>query len=107
VLDAGGLDMVGRAETMTETWLAGRPLIITPHAGELARLLSRLLGEIITAGRIGQDPLGCARQAAELTGAIVLLQGHHTVIAAPHGATGLHNAGAGRLATARAGDWVR
>ena len=104
VLDAGGLDMVGRAETMTETWLAGRPLIITPHAGELARLLSRLLGEIITAGRIGQDPLGWARQAAELTGAIVLLKGHHTVIAAPDGHTVLPEPGPASLATAGAGD---
>ena len=104
VLDAGGLDMVGRAETMTETWLAGRPLIITPHAGELARLLSRLLGEIITAGRIGQDPLGWARQAAELTGAIVLLKGHHTVIAVPDGHTVLPEPGPASLATAGAGD---
>ena len=104
VLDAGGLDMVGRAEAMAETWLAGRPLIITPHAGELARLLSRLLGEIITAGRIGQDPLGWARQAAELTGAIVLLKGHHTVIAAPDGHTVLPEPGPASLATAGAGD---
>ncbi|WP_209371472.1 bifunctional ADP-dependent NAD(P)H-hydrate dehydratase/NAD(P)H-hydrate epimerase [Brevibacterium renqingii] len=104
VIDAGGLDMVGRAETMADTWLGDRPLLITPHAAELARLLSRLLGEIITAGRIGQDPLGWARQAAELTGAIVLLKGHHTVIAAPDGHTVLPEPGPASLATAGAGD---
>ncbi|WP_210602949.1 bifunctional ADP-dependent NAD(P)H-hydrate dehydratase/NAD(P)H-hydrate epimerase [Brevibacterium oceani] len=104
VIDAGGLDMVGRAEAMAGTWLAHRSLIITPHAGELARLLSRLLGEIITAGRIGQNPAGWARQAAELTGTIVLLKGHHTVIAAPDGFVVLPEPGPASLATAGAGD---
>jgi hydroxyethylthiazole kinase-like uncharacterized protein yjeF len=104
VIDAGGLDMVGRAESMAGTWLADRPLIVTPHAGELARLLSRLLGEIITAGRIGQDPVGWAREAAALTGTIVLLKGHHTVIAAPDGLVVLPEPGPASLATAGAGD---
>lgn len=104
VVDAGGLDMIARAESMAGTWLADRPLIITPHAAELARLLSRLLGEIITAGRIGKDPLGWARRAAELTGAIVLLKGHHTVIAAPDGHVVLPAPGPGSLATAGSGD---
>jgi hydroxyethylthiazole kinase-like uncharacterized protein yjeF len=95
VVDAGGLDMIARAESMAGTWLADRPLIITPHAAELARLLSRLLGEIVTAGRIGANPMRWARRAAELTGAIVLLKGHHTVIAAPDGHSRPARAGAG------------
>jgi hydroxyethylthiazole kinase-like uncharacterized protein yjeF len=104
VIDAGGLDMVGRTEATAGTWLAERPIIITPHAGELARLLSRLLGEIITAGRIGEDPIGWARQAAELTGTIVLLKGHHTIIAAPDGRIVLPEPGPANLATAGSGD---
>ncbi|WP_152347326.1 bifunctional ADP-dependent NAD(P)H-hydrate dehydratase/NAD(P)H-hydrate epimerase [Brevibacterium sp. CFH 10365] len=104
IIDAGGLEMVGRAEAMVGTWMAERPIIITPHAGELARLLSRLLGEIITAGRIGQDPAGWARQAADLTGTIVLLKGHHTVIAAPDGLVVLPEPGPASLATAGSGD---
>ncbi|UVI35140.1 bifunctional ADP-dependent NAD(P)H-hydrate dehydratase/NAD(P)H-hydrate epimerase [Brevibacterium spongiae] len=104
VIDAGGLDMVGRAEAMIGTWMAERPIIITPHAGELARMLSRLLGEIITAGRIGQDPVGWARQAAEVTGTIVVLKGHHTVIAAPDGLVVLPEPGPASLATAGSGD---
>lgn len=104
VVDAGGLDMIARAESMAGTWLADRPLIITPHAAELARLLSRLLGEIITAGRIGANPMWWAQRAAELTGAIVLLKGHHTVIAAPDGHLVLPAPGPGSLATAGSGD---
>ena len=104
VVDAGGLDMIARAESMAGTWLADRPLIITPHAAELARLLSRLLGEIITANRIGANPIRWAQRAAELTGAIVLLKGHHTVIAAPDGHVVLPEPGPGSLATAGSGD---
>jgi hydroxyethylthiazole kinase-like uncharacterized protein yjeF len=104
IIDAGGLDMVGRAEAMAGTWMADRPIIITPHAGELARLLSRLLGEIITATRIGEDPIGWARQAAELTGTIVLLKGHHTIIATPDGHIVLPEPGPANLATAGSGD---
>lgn len=104
VLDAGALDMVARVESMQGTWLAGRPVILTPHAGELARLLSRLLGEIITSTRITADPVGWAREAARVTGMIVLLKGHRTVIAAPDGYCVLPSPGPASLATAGSGD---
>ncbi|SMX68814.1 NAD(P)H-hydrate dehydratase [Brevibacterium antiquum] len=104
VLDAGGLDMVGRAESVKGTWLAERPVVLTPHAGELARLLSRILGEIITASRINSDPIGWAQMAARLSGCIVLLKGHQTVIAAPDGFCVLPEVGPASLATAGSGD---
>lgn len=104
VLDAGALDMVGRAESVKGTWLAERPVVLTPHAGELARLLSRLLGEIITSSRINADPIGWAQRAAHSSGCIVLLKGHQTVIAAPDGFCVLPEAGPASLATAGSGD---
>ncbi|SMX98980.1 MULTISPECIES: NAD(P)H-hydrate dehydratase [unclassified Brevibacterium] len=104
VLDAGALDMVGRAESLKGTWLAERPVVLTPHAGELARLLSRLLGEIITASRINADPIGWAQRAAQSSGCIVLLKGHQTVIAAPDGFCVLPEVGPASLATAGSGD---
>ncbi|GAA1850525.1 NAD(P)H-hydrate dehydratase [Brevibacterium marinum] len=104
VLDAGALDMVGRTESAKGTWLADRPVVLTPHAGELARLLSRLLGEIITASRINVDPIGWAQRAAELSGCIVVLKGHQTVIACPDGFSVLPEAGPPSLATAGSGD---
>ncbi|WP_413333981.1 bifunctional ADP-dependent NAD(P)H-hydrate dehydratase/NAD(P)H-hydrate epimerase [Brevibacterium sp. GP-SGM9] len=104
VLDAGALDMIARVESMQGTWLAGRPVLLTPHAGELARLLSRLLGEIITSTRITADPVGWAREAARVTGMIVLLKGHRTVIAAPDGYCVLPAPGPASLATAGSGD---
>ncbi|MGO2811074.1 NAD(P)H-hydrate dehydratase [Brevibacterium sp. BDJS002] len=104
VLDAGALDMVGRAESVKGTWLAERPVVLTPHAGELARLLSRLLGEIITSSRINADPIGWAQRAAQSSGCIVLLKGHQTVIAAPDGFCVLPEVGPASLATAGSGD---
>ncbi|MBM6589014.1 NAD(P)H-hydrate dehydratase [Brevibacterium sp. RIT 803] len=104
VLDAGALDMVGRAESVKGTWLAERPVVLTPHAGELARLLSRLLGEIITSSRINADPIGWAQRAARSSGCIVVLKGHQTVIAAPDGFCVLPEAGPASLATAGSGD---
>lgn len=104
VLDAGALDMVGRAESLKGTWLAERPVVLTPHAGELARLLSRLLGEIITSSRINADPIGWAQRAAQSSGCIVLLKGHQTIIAAPDGFCVLPEVGPASLATAGSGD---
>ena len=104
VLDAGALEMVGRADSVRGTWLAKRPVVLTPHAGELARLLSRILGEIITSSRITADPIGWAKRAAKLSGCIVLLKGHQTVIACPDGFCVLPEAGPASLATAGSGD---
>lgn len=104
VLDAGALEMVGRAESVKGTWLAERPVVLTPHAGELARLLSRLLGEIITSSRINADPIGWAQRAARLSGCLVVLKGHQTVIACPDGFCVLPEAGPASLATAGSGD---
>ncbi|GAA1631781.1 MULTISPECIES: bifunctional ADP-dependent NAD(P)H-hydrate dehydratase/NAD(P)H-hydrate epimerase [Brevibacterium] len=99
VLDAGALDLVGHDEPD-----ANRPVVLTPHAGELSRLLSRLLGEIITSRRVAADPLHWARKAAAVTGHVVLLKGAQTVIACPDGFAVLPSPGPASLATAGSGD---
>lgn len=108
VLDAGAIEMVGHAEATpipgAAGRLRGRPVVLTPHAGELSRLLSRLLGEIITAGRVAADPLLWARRAAADTGHVVLLKGSRTVIACPDGFAVLPAPGPASLATAGSGD---
>ncbi|MEL7583136.1 bifunctional ADP-dependent NAD(P)H-hydrate dehydratase/NAD(P)H-hydrate epimerase [Brevibacterium sp. LS14] len=108
VLDAGAIEMVGHAEATPVPGAAGRlrgrPVVLTPHAGELSRLLSRLLGEIITAGRVAADPLLWARRAAADTGHVVLLKGSRTVIACPDGFAVLPAPGPASLATAGSGD---
>ncbi|WP_152187718.1 NAD(P)H-hydrate epimerase [Georgenia satyanarayanai] len=95
VLDAGALALAPERLTATT--------VLTPHAGELARLLSTR-GERTSRADVEAAPLDLARRAAVLTGAVVLLKGPTTVVAAPGGA-GLSQAdGTPWLATAGTGD---
>jgi NAD(P)H-hydrate epimerase len=72
--------------------------VITPHAGELGRLLD-VDGEEIAAHR-----LACARRACEQSRAIVVLKGDDTIVASPDGLTAISRGGAPALATAGTGD---
>jgi NAD(P)H-hydrate epimerase len=96
LLDADGLNAhAGRLES-----LAGRPAptVLTPHAGELGRLLERESAEI------GAHRLASAREAAKRSEAIVVLKGDDTLVAAPDGRVGVNRGGAAALATAGTGD---
>ena len=77
--------------------LAG-PHILTPHAGELARLLET------TSDKIEADRFGSATEAARRTGAVVVLKGAHSVIASPDGRLVINVRGTPALATAGSGD---
>jgi NAD(P)H-hydrate epimerase len=97
VLDADGLN-AHAGEALAG--LAGRtgPTILTPHAGELGRLLDRPSSEIAA------HRLACAREAAVRARAIVVLKGDDTIIAEPEGRTAISPGGAPALATAGTGD---
>jgi NAD(P)H-hydrate epimerase len=73
------------------------PTVLTPHSGELARLLD-VETEWVDAHR-----LEAARRAVESFRCVVLLKGSDTIVAAP-GARTLITAGTPRLATAGTGD---
>lgn len=68
VLDADGINVLSGHKDV----LRGRvyPTVLTPHAGEFARL----------GGMIGQDPMVSAQTLAKDLGCIVLLKGHETCI---------------------------
>jgi hydroxyethylthiazole kinase-like uncharacterized protein yjeF len=72
--------------------------LLTPHAGELARMLG------VEREEVEADQLGFARRAAAETGAVVLLKGRHTLVAAPDGRVRVTTIGPPWLATAGAGD---
>lgn len=98
VLDAGGLSLLHDPEVAAEG-----PLVLTPHAGELAALLTAR-GNGVSRAEVEAAPATHARRAAELTGAVVLLKGSATVIAAPGGPLYVQAEATGWLATAGAGD---
>jgi NAD(P)H-hydrate repair Nnr-like enzyme with NAD(P)H-hydrate dehydratase domain len=113
VLDAGALDLVPALLAASGGGpAAGAPsplppaTVLTPHAGELTALLTHIDDEAEDLERtdVEADPARWARRAAALTGSVVLIKGHRTVIAAPNGRLWLPTPGPATLATAGSGD---
>jgi ADP-dependent NAD(P)H-hydrate dehydratase / NAD(P)H-hydrate epimerase len=95
LIDADGLN--AHAERLDS--IAGRsaPTMLTPHAGELGRLLGRESREV------AEHRLACAREAAERSGAIVVLKGDDSLVV-DGGQLAISAGGSPGLATAGTGD---
>jgi NAD(P)H-hydrate epimerase len=74
------------------------PTILTPHAGELGRLLG------VESDEVGRHRLAHAREMSERSGAIVVLKGDDTLVVRPGGEVAISPGGAPGLATAGTGD---
>src|SRR5699024_1107455 len=98
LLDAGGLDLLEHPRDA--------PTLLTPHAGECARMLTRLRGRStdVTRAEVEADPLEHARLLARLTDATVLLKGGVTHVVDAHGPVHVHDEAPAWLATAGSGD---
>ncbi len=96
VLDAAALEAAAKMPELTRAH--GGRLIVTPHAGEMASMLS-LDKDVVT-----QRPREIAEQAAHNLGAIVVLKGSVTYIASPDHPTCCYTAGDVGLATSGSGD---
>jgi hydroxyethylthiazole kinase-like uncharacterized protein yjeF len=96
LIDADGLN--AHAERLELLRARSAPTVLTPHEGELGRLLG------LSSEEIGEQRLARAREAAELSGAVVLLKGDDTIVAAPGGPVAVSPGATPALATAGTGD---
>jgi ADP-dependent NAD(P)H-hydrate dehydratase / NAD(P)H-hydrate epimerase len=96
IVDADGLNMLAK---MKEWWKKLSPLtILTPHPGEMARLIGG------SADEVNSDRLKTAGKYASEWGHIVVLKGAQTVIAHPDGRSAVLPFANPALATAGSGD---
>jgi hydroxyethylthiazole kinase-like uncharacterized protein yjeF len=96
LLDADGLN--AHAGDLAALAARSAPAVLTPHAGELGRLLG------IDSGEVEAHRLAHARAAAAAANAIVVLKGDDTLVARPDGLVGVSPGATGALATAGTGD---
>lgn len=96
VLDADGLNAFeNRANELDGQ---NRTLVITPHPGEMARLLGSTIADV------QKDRIQTARQFAREHQVIVVLKGNRTLVAHPHGAVWVNTTGNPGMATGGTGD---
>ncbi len=96
LLDADGLN--AHAGALPSLARREQPTVLTPHAGELARLLDS------DSGAVSAKRLESARQAASSAQAVLVLKGDDTLVAHPGGRVAVSRGGAAALATAGTGD---
>ncbi len=96
LLDADGLN--AHAGRLGELARREAPTVLTPHAGELGRLLG------VPASGVEARRLEHAREAARASGAIVVLKGDDTLVARPDGTVAVSPGATPALATAGTGD---
>jgi ADP-dependent NAD(P)H-hydrate dehydratase / NAD(P)H-hydrate epimerase len=96
VLDADGLNAFEGCTT--ELRGNGRVLVLTPHPGEMARLIGGTIADV------QKDRLGVAREFAREHEVIVVLKGHRTLVARPDGEVWVNTTGNPGMATGGTGD---
>lgn len=98
VLDADGLNALSRNLRSLDA-RKGRVTILTPHEGELARLLGISLDELAQ-----RDRVETAREFAMAHGCVLVRKGHRTLIALPDGSVLENTCGGSALSKGGSGD---
>jgi len=97
VLDADAINVLQNQTNLLPT-RGSRPLVLTPHPGEFARLTNKTLKDI------RENRLALAREFAMKHGLYLVLKGHHTLTATPEGRVWVNQTGNPGMATAGSGD---
>jgi hydroxyethylthiazole kinase-like uncharacterized protein yjeF len=102
VLDADGLNAVAAdpalAQALAERAARSQPSVLTPHPLEAARLLGS------TTAQVQANRLSTAQALADRLGAVTVLKGSGSVVAAPGRLPVINPTGSARLGTAGSGD---
>ena len=96
VLDADALNAL--AGRLGELASRDAETVLTPHPGEMARLLD------LSTSEVQADRVTAARRAAVESGAVVILKGHRTLVANPDGAVHVNPTGNPGMASGGSGD---
>ncbi len=96
VIDADGLNALAGSPDLLKR--AKAPVVVTPHPGEMARLLG------IRAAEVQQDRIGIAQDFARANGVTLVLKGAGTVVATPSGDVFVNTTGNPGMATGGTGD---
>jgi NAD(P)H-hydrate epimerase len=98
LLDADAINLFAREPDALHAQALRRPVVLTPHPGEMGRLLEMETEEVTG------DPPAAARLAAERFGCIVLLKGQPSLVAAPGEPLLVNTVGSSDVAAAGMGD---
>jgi ADP-dependent NAD(P)H-hydrate dehydratase / NAD(P)H-hydrate epimerase len=96
ILDADGINAYAASSDVLGN--SGQTMTITPHPGEMARLIG------CTVKEVQERRLEVARMASAILHAFVVLKGHQTVIARPDGSTWINSTGNPWMSTGGTGD---
>jgi hydroxyethylthiazole kinase-like uncharacterized protein yjeF len=98
VIDADGLNAIaGRGDWLTKV-VKGRTVVLTPHPGEMARLVEMSVKEVEA------DRVGLARKYATTHGVTLVLKGWRTLVAHPDGRIAVNTTGNPSMAKGGSGD---
>ncbi|MDR3792019.1 MAG: NAD(P)H-hydrate dehydratase [Terracidiphilus sp.] len=98
VVDADALNLLTAKPVLLAKLAKDKPLVLTPHPGEMARLVGKTIAEVQA------NRLEMARALAAETGATVVLKGARTIVAHPDGTTAVNTTGNPAMAKGGSGD---
>jgi NAD(P)H-hydrate epimerase len=99
VIDADALNaLAGRTSMLKDATGKGRTIVLTPHPGEMARLVG------MTVKQVEADRIGLARRFATEHGVTLVLKGWRTLVAHPDGRIAVNTTGNPSMAKGGSGD---
>ncbi len=98
VIDADGLNLIAGNKRLKDSLKGKSQVILTPHLGEMSRLIGKTVGEI------QRELVGTARDYSREMGVICAMKDARTIVASPDGNVYVNTSGNSGMATGGSGD---